>query len=129
MMPAEEPYCHRVEREAAERLQALLAKPDIENDEFRSDAEFDPWDLFPALYGTYSEEFDDLAIDVLERIAEHRVDDESLAHEMFREMLCTAELCSYGSSPRCCFPTERFKPLLPILIQRWKRYREIAWSD
>jgi hypothetical protein len=126
----EEYYCTRVEREAAERLQALLAKPDIQDEEFRTSEEFDPWDFFPAVYGSYSEAFDDLAIDVLERIAARRTHDgETLAHEIFREMLCTAELCTYGGSPRGCFPTLAFKPLLPILLERWKRYREIVWPD
>jgi len=123
-------WCHKVEREAAERLQALLARPDMPDWDSHmgpAEEEFDPWELFPSLYGTYSKAFDDLAIDVLERINEERFEDESLAHQMFREMLCTAQLCTYGTSPRVCFPTENFRPLLPALIERWTRYRDTMW--
>ena len=125
----EELWCHKVEREAAEQLQDLLAKPDIEDRYSFGEESFDPWDLFPALYGSYSAAFDDLAIDVLERVQARRFESEPLAYEMFREMLCTAQLCTYGSSPRGCFPTSNFAQILPALIERWRRYRTIMWGD
>ena len=125
----DELWCHKVEREAAERLAEMLALPDIPEDRCYSEGEaFDPWNLFPCLYGIYSSEFDDLAIDVLERIKSNRFEVEPLAHQMFREMLCTANLCTYGTSPRGCFPTSDFNPLLPVLIERWKRYRWVMWE-
>lgn len=124
----EELPCQKADREAAERVQALLAKPDAYDCYTMSDEEFDPWALFPSFLGSYSAAFDDLAIDVLERIQEPRADGETLAHEMFREMLCTANLCDYGTSPRVCFPTNNFRPLLPELIERWKRYRAMMWE-
>lgn len=125
----EELPCQKDDREAAERVQALLAKPDAYDRYTLSDQDFDPWQLFPSLLGCYSAAFDDLAIDVLERIQTLREEGETLAHEMFREMLCTANLCDYGTSPRVCFPTSNFRPLLPELIERWKRYRAIMWED
>jgi hypothetical protein len=53
---------------------------------------------------------------------------EGLAHEMFREMLCTAELCDYGTSPRVCFANEPFKALLPQLIEKWEAYSAAQWA-
>ena len=91
-------------------------------------AGFDPWEMFPCLYGTYSSAFDDLAIEVLEHIRDHTSDSDNLAAEMFREMLCTTGLCNYGTSPRVCFAVEEFEPLLPTLIDMWRDYRDITWQ-
>src|SRR5690348_1948429 len=50
----EEPHYQRVEREAAKRLTALLVKPLPKTpDHIGCQEFFDPWDLFPALYGSY----------------------------------------------------------------------------
>lgn len=117
------------EEQAAAQVQALLALPTIPADGMYSDGEcFDPWDIFPAVYGSYSSEFDTLALDVLSDIhaGAHTRDD--LASEIFREMLCTAELCTYGTSPRVCFPTPAFAPLLPALIERWRQYAAVMWG-
>lgn len=130
-----EPYYQRVEREAAEELEKLLARPTapIKDyigviDEKTDEPEFfDPWDIFP-LYGNYSSEFDDMALRVLENLLNFNRVDETLAHEMFREMLCNKNLCDYGTSPRVCFPTTRFKELLPKYIIKWKEYYELAWG-
>lgn len=114
---------------AAKHVAAMLALPAIPPNKLYSDGEcFDPWDLFPSLYGSYSSDFDDLAIAVLEDIRDraHRHDD--LASEMFREILCTSGLCNYGTSPRVCFPTIEFAPLLPALIDKWKEYASIMWE-
>lgn len=121
-------HVHKVQREAAERLQAILARPDRQRD-FPLEDEFDPWDIFPCLLGCYSKAFDDLAIEVLEAVRDKRIESESLAHQMFREILCTAELCDYGSSPRACFATAEFEQLLPVLIDRWKVYRHLQWGS
>lgn len=115
---------------AAQRVADALARPDIPKDEMYSVGEFfEPWDLFPSVYGSYSRAFDDLAIDVLTDIRDgtHRRND--LANEIFREMLCTSGLCEYGTSPRVCFATEPFKRLLPTLIERWQRYASITWDS
>jgi len=116
-------------KQSCDRLATLLALPPIPADDMYSDGEcFDPWDMFPALYGSYSSAFDDMAIAVLEDIhdATHKRDD--LASEMFREMLCTAWLCDYGTSPRVCFASTEFAPLLPKLIERWREYATIKWQ-
>jgi len=52
-----------------------------------------------------------------------------LSADMFREILCVAEPCNYGTSPRVCFPSSDFKPLLPKLIAKWKAYAVINWGE
>lgn len=110
------------ERKAAQAVADLLALPDAEPGEISSEGTFDPWTLFPGLYGSYSSTFDQCALDVLREVLDAKKVRDDLGAEMFREMLCTANLCDYGSSPRYCFPTTGFKPLLPDLICRWEAY-------
>ena len=107
-----------------------LAKP-VPADwfDFGTEAFFDPWEIFPCLYGSYSCAFDNMAIEVLERMRDRVWTEEGLAHEMFREMLCTSGLADYGMSPRGCFPEPAFEQLLPALIDKWKLYRKAAWGD
>lgn len=120
----------KIEREASERVAALLALPMPERaDMLGLEDEFDPWRLLPSLYGSYSSEFDKLAIEVLCDIRDVEPRRTDLAAEMFREMLCTTNLCTYGTSPRCCFPTTEFRRLLPALIERWRSYAELAWGE
>lgn len=118
------------EIEACTKLSALLDLPSIPGgDEMFSDGEcFEPWAMFPCVYGSYSSDFDDIAITVLTNIRDGTFGDDDLACEMFREMLCKVGLCDYGTSPRVCFATERFSPLLPRLIERWAEYRELKWN-
>ena len=128
---AEEWY-HKVQREAGEKLEALLALPIADDCHFQdAEKDFDPWELFGAIYGSYSADFDETAIQVLEDFDQEDWSKKrkTLAHEMIREMLCVAELCEYGSSPRTCWPTERFKPLLPRLLEKWKAYYEMQWGE
>jgi hypothetical protein len=119
------------QKKAAANVAALLARPDASADDLSvGDVgdKFVPWDLFPCLYGSYSSAFDDMALAVLENIRDGKCKAEDLASEMFREILCTADLCEYGTSPRVCFPTEEFKALLPQLIARWERYAKAQWG-
>lgn len=118
------------EARAAHKVAALMALPDIPpNGEPYNDGErFAPWGLLPGVYGTYSADFDDLAIAVLKDIRDGTWREGDLAARMLREMLCVSGLCAYGTSPRTCFPTTLFKALLPSLITRWERYRELAWG-
>lgn len=88
---------------------------------------FDPWDIFP-VYGNYSSEFDEMALEVLENLLDGNRKDETLAHEIFREILCKMDLCDYGTSPRVCFPNTEFKELLPEFITKWKSYYELNWG-
>jgi len=129
MSVVELPYM-KADREAAARVTALLALPMPESaDMLGVEGEFDPWKLFPCLFGSYDGAFDKCAIEVLCEVrdgARHRDD---LAADMFREMLCTANLCDYGTSPRVCFATTQFRELLPALIERWRAYSELHWGE
>jgi hypothetical protein len=107
------------------QLAALLAKP--VSDDMSVD-DFDPWEPFQ-LYGSYSSEFDDMAIRVLTDIEAGRFDNHSLADEMFREMLCNLNFCEYGTSPRVCFAYGDFKKLLPEYISKWKQYYKVQWGE
>lgn len=114
---------------AAAKVAALLAMPlPVTHEMLGIEGEFFPWELFPAIYGSYSSDFDDLAIAVLCDLRDQTYLSKGLATEMFREMLCVLDLCDYGSSPRVCFPTEQFRALLPDLIEKWMQYRCIAWG-
>ena len=123
-------YYQLQEQKALAELEALLALPSIPEDDMYSDGDcFDPWDLFPCFYGSYSSAFDDLALAVLADIRDGTHNRTDLAAEMFREVLCTRGLCAYGTSPRVCFAAEGFKKQLPRLIERWREYSEIKWKQ
>jgi hypothetical protein len=129
-----ESYYQRVEREAVGELQELLNRPDAPSSDYigvideKTDKPeyFDPWDIFP-VYGNYSSEFDDMALEVLGNLLNSTFKGETLAHEMFREMLCKKNLCDYGTSPRVCFPTTEFKELIPAYISKWRKYYKLNW--
>jgi len=116
-----------IEEESIAKLKEVLARPvgDIWD---REEEVFDPWDLFPYVYGSYSSAFDDMAIEVLENMQNKTFKEESLAHEMFREMLCVKELAEYGTSPRGCWANGEFRDLLPELLAKWKEYRKLTWE-
>ena len=114
--------CYKHKRqESAARILAELAKP-------MDDDEFNPWALFPALYGGYSQDFDECALDVLRELRDGDKRRHDLGAEMFREMLCAAEMCDYGSSPRACFWTLE-TALLQRLVDRWAEWSEIQWGE
>lgn len=116
--------------EAAAKVAAMLALPMPEsNDMLGIEGEFDPRTIFPAIYGSYCSSFDKCAVEVLEELRDGERRRNDLGADMIREMLCVADLCGYGTSPRVCFPTQEFKKLLPDLIEKWRAYALIAWSD
>lgn len=118
------------EREAGQRVAAALALP-LPDSEHMIGVEgfFDPWDLFPNLYGSYDGDFDKMAIEVLSDLLGGTHNRTDLAAYMLREMLCKASLCDYGSSPRVCFPSQEFRELLPKLIEKWRAYSLINWGE
>lgn len=116
------------QEKAAATVRDILARPMPEDGMFGCDDTFDPWAIFPALYGSYSSDFDDCAVDVLSELLDRNLRRNDLAAEMLREMLCTSDLCDYGTSPRVCFPTQQFKELLPALIEKWKAYAALKWA-
>jgi len=123
-----ETYLRRQEREAVERLESALALPVPAYKEDMGSDVFDPWELFPALYGSYSSDFDKCAIEVLQEILASEKKRDDLGAEMFREMLCTAGFCEYGTSPRVCFCIGGVEKLLPQLIEAWRAYSLIHWG-
>lgn len=115
---------------AEARLRAVLDKPwdapPRDDGIFYQDDNFNPWDLFDCVYGSYSSTFDDCAIDVLTEIRDSKKIRYDLGAEMFREMLCTQDFCEYGSSPRVCF-WNLDPALLVRLLDRWTEYRDREW--
>lgn len=126
---AEEWYA-KADREAAEAVAKLMQRPlPNDRDDIGVDIYFDPWELFPSIYGTYSSEFDEMALSVLCDLRDGVFESRGLAAEIFREMLCVKNLCDYGTSPRVCFPTSNFKPLIPDLITKWSAWYEVQWGE
>lgn len=112
------------------RVEALLVLPIVELNEIAGVGEFfDPWSLFPGVYGIYCEDFDQCAIEILNDLTNQRFERQDLGARMFREMLCTASLCMYGTSPRTCFPTPDFLPLVSRFMGKWKDYAFAQWGD
>jgi hypothetical protein len=122
-----EPWYLQRERKAAENLRVHLAKPIDEHNDMDDGVRFDPWEIVPWLYGTYGGDFDRCAIQVLEELRDGEKHRSDLGAEMFREMLCRAGLCDYGTSPRACFPTQQFASMLPELIDKWKAFSMVQW--
>jgi len=123
---------YQYHEEAVQKVREVLARPYSTDWDIPEDGlVFDPWDLFPSLYGSYSSDFDDMALEVLGQLVTRDLENwrQDLAAEMFREMLCTADLCQYGTSPRVCFPTKEFEAVLPDLIAKWKAYYKIQWGS
>lgn len=126
---SDEPWYIRVDREAAAKVAELLKRPLPESaPDIWDSSYFDPWDIFP-LYGSYSEDFDELAIEVLEELRDHKKERRDLAAEIFRELLCNMNLCDYGSSPRVCYATSDFEALLPSFIEKWRAYANLRWGE
>lgn len=122
-----EGYYQERQRLAAERLRAALAlrMPTTEH-ELGCEGFFDPWEILP-VYGGYDADFDRLAFDVLTDIIDGKVRRNDLPARMFREMLCVADLCEYGSSPRVCFPTVAAKGLFPDWLSKWRTVSSVMW--
>jgi len=121
----------RAKNLAVSRVRNALSLP-LPEDEHSMGVEgyFDPWEIpgLSAVYGSYDQRFDDAMLEVLVSTRDgefHNASD--LHHDIFREMLCRAGLCDYGTSPRVCFPTQQFKEVLPTLIDKWRAYSQIAW--
>lgn len=120
-----------------EKLQRALEKPiGIDNVTPRSDGAyygedaFNPWnDLFDGfIFGSYSSDFDECAISVLENIRSRRFNVDTLAQNIIKEMLCSFGYCNYGSSPRVCF-WDCDDELLELLIDKWKKFHEYYWMN
>lgn len=127
-------WLRQQEQDAADKVKVALAKP-LCLDDVPDSSEFDPWEIFPCFYGSYSKEFDDVALAVLRNLKIGRdgyreeQTPEALPHHMFREVLCTSNLCDYGTSPRVCFTNEPFGVVLDGLIDKWEAHSAIRWDN
>lgn len=111
-------------------LEVELAKRlPLEWDDHDFPTVFDPWVLWPAIYGSYSKEFGDAALHVLRNLVAGRPQDEAIAHEMLREMLCVSGVCDYGTSPRVCFVNPEFRPLIEKWLTMMEREQFVRWND
>lgn len=122
-------YYEKLEEDSMKKVRKMLKRPIDYYDEIGIKG-FDPWEIFP-IYGSYSSEFDDMAIDTLTDILNGTFktgDKYGLSQEIFREMLCNMGLCNYGTSPRTCFANESFMNVLPEYINKWKEYYKLQWN-
>jgi len=117
--------------EPEKRLRSELEKPydarPRDNGYSYEEDEFNPWHLFPSVYGSYSSDFDECAIDVLSELKAKKKTRDDLGAEMFREILCTAGFCDYGTSPRFCFWVLG-DHMLTDLLDRWKVFSTRKWG-
>lgn len=122
------------ERECAARLRAALDKPLPKAWDDDGDEVFCPWvDILDGIIAPYNSEIDRVAIEVLEAIGGRTNFDlldgpDGLAAEIIMHML-SVWLCDYGSSPRGCFPLIRDRSMWVELIDKWKAYAEVRWTD
>lgn len=128
-------YWQRKDKEAKERLAAMLALPmPKEEHELGVQGLFYPWGLIDGCVSAYNSEIEMLFIDVLVAVRDRTTfdilkRDRALASELVMHILADW-LCSYGTSPRGIFPrTEEVKAMLPELIEKWEVYARLRWGD
>ena len=112
------------------RLAELLAYLRTDDPE---DCGFDPWELFPAVYGGYSSDHGEAAIEALERLLKVKefLEPPSIGVELLLEMLCRQELGEYGTSPRYAwFPSDepRDVMIMKAWLERFIRYENERWN-
>lgn len=118
-----------------EHLEAALALPlPPSRDDLGVIDYFDPWrNIIHGIYGSYSNESDDLMIEVLEAVRDQRtfeiIQDKGFAAELILYLLAGHGLTSYGTSPRGGWAEFEIEDLWQPLIDKWKAYRDIAWSQ
>jgi hypothetical protein len=115
--------------EIAAILSAELTKRNRANADDFGDDVFDPWVLFPAIYGSYYSEFGETALHVLRNLIAGKHNDEGLAHEIFREMLCVSGVCDYGINPRGCFLNSEYRAIIEAWVKKMEAHERIYWGD
>jgi hypothetical protein len=118
-----------------EKLQAELAKP-IPEDSYSLGANesFDPWGyIIEGISGSYNSESDRLMIGALEAIRDRStyefIEKEGFAGEFMLYVLSGHGFTDYGTSPRGGWPEYEIADLWDELIEKWKAYAAVAWSD
>lgn len=113
-------------------LKATLDKPLPTKDDLGVSEFFNPWDdVIHGIYGGYSSESDDLMIEVMEAVRDRKtfdlIDRKGFAAEFMLYVLAGHGLTEYGGSPRGGWPMH--DDLWQPLIDKWKAYRAVAWSE
>lgn len=114
-------------------LEMILAKPLPEtSDDIGVSEFFNPWDdVIKGIFGGYSSESDDLMIETMEAVRDGKtfdlIDKRGFVVEFMLYVLAGHDLTEYGTSPRGAWPQHR--DLWQPLIDKWKAYRNVAWSD
>jgi hypothetical protein len=95
---------------------------------------FSPWgDVIQGIFGNYAEDADDLMIAALEAAQNGTqwafTGKHGFAGEFALYVLAGHGLIDYGSSPRGGFPAHEVADLFPTLIEKWKAYKQIVWSE
>jgi hypothetical protein len=120
-------HYEKIRDERFAELLALLRTDDPE------ECSFDPWELFPAVYGSYSEDHGEAAIEALQRVLKVKEfsGPPTIGVELFMEMLCTQELAGYGMSPRTAWLESGGPQHVSIMkewLERFIRYENERWN-
>ncbi|RVO55121.1 hypothetical protein CN090_04160 [Sinorhizobium meliloti] len=127
----EQPY-QKFSRIRREKLEAALALPlPASVDDIGVEGFFDPWrHVINGIDGSYSSESDDLMIEVLEAVRDgttfELIKSRGFIVEFMLYVLSGHDLTECGTSPRGSWPDQL--DLWQPLIDKWKAYREVAWS-
>ncbi|RVO41386.1 hypothetical protein CN093_09010 [Sinorhizobium meliloti] len=127
----ENPY-EKFSRMRREKLEGALALPlPVSIDDVGCEGVFDPWEhVIKGIHGGYSSESDDIMIEVLEAVRDgttfELIRQKGFIAEFMLYVLSGHGLTEYGTSPRGAWPDQR--DLWQLLIDKWKAYREVAWS-
>ena len=114
------------------KLEDALAKPLPADHRDVNPDNFDPWDdIISNIHGGYSSDADRLMIAALESVRDRKtwelIDAEGFAGELALYILSGNHLINYGTSPRGGWPMH--EDLWQPLIDKWKAYAAIVWSD
>ena len=117
-----------------DKLTAALAKPLPVSPTGVSLDHFDPWrDVLTGIHGSYAEDMDALMIEALEAVRDRAtfafIDRRELAGEFALYVLSGHGLTDYGTSPRGGWPDYDIADLWQPLIDKWRAYSAVMWSD
>lgn len=115
-----------------EELKKALAKPTLTDTSYSGCEDyFDPWnDIISDVFGHYAKESDDKMIECLEAIRDRttfKLIEKEFSYELMLYVLAGKGLIDYGTSPRGGWFVHA--DLLQTLIDKWKQYSIVVWSE